>query len=98
MDGSLKNAYCDKRGTKGGRPKVIGETKLPKNWVAFLKDARNKEEFFHFLNNLFKISINYDGKKVYCTKYDTALLDREDHDTKNLAPCTHEEADIRIIR
>ncbi len=46
---SLKESTREKRG-KGVRRKVAGGTKLPSNWVSFLRDSLNKEELFHFLS------------------------------------------------
>ena len=45
---SLKDATREKRG-QGVRRKVAGQTKLPKNWMMFLRDADNKSELFSFL-------------------------------------------------
>lgn len=46
--GSLKEATREKRGT-GIRRKVAGQTKLPKQWMSFLRDPDNKTELFSFL-------------------------------------------------
>lgn len=46
---SLKQSTREKRG-KGVRRKVDGGTKLPFNWMSFLRDPLNKEELFHFLS------------------------------------------------
>ena len=43
--GSLKEATREKRG-KGIRRKVAGQTKLPKQWMSFLRDPDNKTELF----------------------------------------------------
>jgi len=43
---SLTNACRKKLGIPEASFKVTGQTKLPKNWQGFLKDARNKEERF----------------------------------------------------
>jgi len=45
---SLKDATREKRG-QGVRRKVAGQTKLPKNWMMFLRDPDNKSELFSFL-------------------------------------------------
>ncbi|KAK3737870.1 hypothetical protein QZH41_006348, partial [Actinostola sp. cb2023] len=47
---SLKASTRDKRG-KGTRRKVAGQTKLPKNWMEFLRDSENKKELFAFLSS-----------------------------------------------
>lgn len=47
---SLKDATREKRG-QGVRRKVAGQTKLPKNWMMFLRDPDNKSELFSFLTS-----------------------------------------------
>ena len=43
---SIKESTREKRGI---RRKVSGETKLPRNWMDFLRDSSNKTELFDFL-------------------------------------------------
>ena len=50
---SLKDATREKRG-QGVRRKVAGQTRLPKNWMMFLRDPDNKSELFSFLT--FKVA------------------------------------------
>ena len=45
---SIKESTREKR-RKGIRRKVSGETKLPRNWMDFLRDSSNKTELFDFL-------------------------------------------------
>jgi len=47
---SLKESTREKRG-KGMHRKVSGETKLPGNWMDFLRDSMNKKELFAFLTS-----------------------------------------------
>ena len=47
---SLKESTHDKRG-KGVRRKVSALTKLPTNWMDFLRDSMNKVESFSFLTS-----------------------------------------------
>ena len=47
---SLKDATREKRG-QGVRRKVAGQTKLPKNWMMFLRDPDNHSELFSFLTS-----------------------------------------------
>ena len=47
---SLKESTRGKRG-KGVRRKVSGKTKLPGNWMDFLRDSVNKKELFTFLTS-----------------------------------------------
>ena len=50
---SLKESTREKRGT-GVRRKVSSHTKLPGNWMDFLRDSMNKEELFGFLTSKIK--------------------------------------------
>ena len=50
VSNSLKDATREKRG-QGIRRKVAGQTKLPKNWMTFLRDPDNKSELFAFLTS-----------------------------------------------
>ena len=50
---SLKESTREKRGT-GVRRKVSGQTKLPGNWMDFLRDPINKKEMFAFLTSKVK--------------------------------------------
>ena len=47
---SLKEATREKRG-QGKRRTVAGQTKLPKQWMTFLRDPNNKSELFYFLSS-----------------------------------------------
>lgn len=61
--GSLKDSTREKRG-KGIRRKVSGATKVPPNWMQFLRDSVNKEELFAFLTN--KVAeYNWPENKVF---------------------------------
>ena len=90
---SLKSATRKKRG-KGIRVRVEGPKRIPKNWPEFLRDNNNKTELFDLLskkvaNKTFpgKVIITYE-EHVYCS---------EKVDLRPLAPCTHEEADTRML-
>ena len=50
---SLKESAREKRG-KGRRRKVSDDTKLPGNWMDFLRDPSNKKELFLFLTSKLK--------------------------------------------
>lgn len=47
---SLKNALREKRDS-GQRRKVLGSTKIPKDWKGFLRVDENKDELFKLLAN-----------------------------------------------
>ena len=63
---SLKESTREKRG-KGIRRKVAGGTKLPPNWMQFLRDSVNKEEPFAFLTNKVAEYNWPENKTVYIT-------------------------------
>lgn len=90
---SLKESTGKKR-VEGIRRKVSGNTKLPRNWVDFLRDSINKKELFEFLTA--KV-VKYNeplGKNVYITSGAAVALSglgspMEDYN--------HEEADTRLM-
>ena len=90
---SIKESTREKRG-KGIRRKVSGETKLPRNWMDFLRDSSNKTELFDFLTT--KVT-NYtfpQGKSVYITAAESVVAVPS---TNPMPNCNHEEADTRIV-
>ena len=48
--GSLKESTHEKQG-KGAHRKVLGQTKLPGNWIDLLRDTKSKKELFAFLTS-----------------------------------------------
>ncbi|KAK3923417.1 Envelopment polyprotein [Frankliniella fusca] len=92
---SLKHSTRQKRGD-GARTKVTLQTKVPKNWARFLRDATNKQELFRLIGK--KVTApRVDGKEVYSTLDDAVLTSTDRDVTGSLAPCNHEEADTRIM-
>ncbi|XP_065060733.1 uncharacterized protein LOC135687992 [Rhopilema esculentum] len=94
---SLKKSLRDKRGS-GQRRKVMASTRIPTDWKGFLKVDENKDELFKFLaNKLVSLTIP-DGKEIYTTYGDDVLwLSSTQRDVDYLVPCSHEEADTRLI-
>ena len=95
-DNSLKSQTREQR-ARGGheRRRVTASSPLPKNWQQFLRNGENKTELFSFLNDALISSdvvkcelVVTDGPGVVCNPL---------RDTRNLAPCMHEEADTRIM-
>ena len=80
---SLKAATRKKRG-KRIRRRVEPSSSIPRNWQAFLRIDENKVELFSFL----AVKIAAKEKDVFCT---------QPRDVAGLAPCTHEEADNRML-
>ena len=69
------------------RRKVFGETKLPRNWMDFLRDPSNKTELFDFLTT--KVA-NYtfpQGKSVYITAAESVVAVPS---TNPMPNCNHE--------
>ncbi len=85
--------------TKHGKEKcqcVVGRAKIPRNWEGFLRQADNKEELFSHLTQMI-INHPFDCKELYVTDSQNVLFTAPDTDLDYLQPCTHEEADSRMI-
>ncbi len=90
---SLKADTRSKRG-KGVRRRVESSSAIPGNWQEFLRIDENKTELFSFLaKNTAGITTN----KQVITTHHTDVLCTNRQDVLGLAPCTHEEADTRIL-
>ena len=91
--GSLKECTREKRG-KGVRRKVSGQTKIPGNWMDFLRDTKNKKELFAFLTSKVAGIIWPPDKSVYITsgQYVESM-----NSSRPMLACNHEEADTRIV-
>ncbi len=91
---SPKATRRKKRG-KGTRRRVQPNTKIPGNWQAFLRIDENKVELFAFLAQQ-SIKFHAEGK-VISTFGKLVLLNSQAEDISRLSPCTHEEADTRLL-
>ena len=90
---SLKPETRTRRG-KGIRRRVEPSNTIPGNWQEFLRINDNKIEMFSFLaSSAATIATN---KQVFSTCH-TGVLYTQSRDVSGLAPCTHEEADTRIL-
>ena len=92
---SLKAMTRQKRG-KGTRRCVHPNTHIPGNLDAFLRISENKIELFKCLAEQ-SVSIQYEGKQVISTAGKLVLLNSDRDDVSRLSPCTHEEADTRLL-
>lgn len=90
---SLKTEARSKRG-KGVRRRVEPSSVIPGNWQAFLRIDDNKTELFSFLA---KCVTALDADKPILSTHHTAVLCNQPRDNTGIAPCTHEEADTRIL-
>jgi hypothetical protein len=90
---SLKESTREKRGD-GVRRKVSAQTKLPRNWMDFLRDSMNKKELFAFLST--KVTeFNWSPDKAVYVTLEKAVASIG---SEILMPnCNHEEADTRIV-
>ena len=93
---SLKSTTRQKRG-KGVRRRVSAATSLPKKWKDFLREDDNKTELFKFLSQQAVHLPTSEGKVIYATDGVNVLSTLVDTDLQNLAPCSHEEADTRLL-
>ena len=91
---SLKAETRSKRGT-GVRRGVAPSTAIPGKWKEFLRIDENKVELFFFLATTVVASI--DCSKQIISTHRTEVLCNQSRDVSWLAPCSHIEADTRII-
>ncbi|RUM46947.1 MAG: hypothetical protein DSY80_01375, partial [Desulfocapsa sp.] len=92
---SLKQGVRESRG-KGTRRRVKATTAVPGNWESFLRVNDNKSELYDFLGQ-YSIAITTPGKEIYSTCGESVLCSTVGNNTITLAPCSHEEADSRIM-
>ncbi len=92
----LKSTTRQKRG-KGVRRRVAPTTTIPHNWKDFLGLDENKSELFSFLAQCVRSLSTEEGKCVYTTHECNVLSSVVDADMTYLAPCSHEEADTRLL-
>lgn len=95
MPGSLKACTRAKRGS-GVRRKVLPFGDLPRNWADFLHNAENKTELFQFLGNYAISQHEADDKQILVTDGSHVLCNHP-ADLSVLEPCSHEEADTRMM-
>ena len=90
---SLKAETRSKRG-KGIRRRVEPSSLLPSNWQQFLRIDQNKTELFAFLST--SVTSTTADKQIISTHHGEVKCSQP-RDLSALAPCTHEEADTRMI-
>ena len=95
IQNSLKAQTRDKSG-KGVHRRVQADARLPANWGEFLKVESNKTELFLYLAEQ-TTTLQCDTNKCILSTSDTLVLSSSDGVTPNISPCTHEEADTRLI-
>jgi hypothetical protein len=75
---------------------VQGDVRLPANWGNFLKVESNKTELLQYLAEQTTTLQCEEGKCILSTS-DILVLSSSDGITPYISPCTHEEADTRLI-
>ena len=70
---------------------------IPENWEAFLRSNVNKDELFRYLSDC--IHVCETGRKVSISTKDETIVSTQNDmsDVEYLQPCSHEEADTRIL-
>ena len=92
---TLKATARAKRG-KGIRQRVIASAHTPRNWQFFLRVDLNKQELFSFLSRTLAESVKHQ-KELVVTEGMQVLCVPAQQDAHLLAPCSHEEADSRMM-
>ena len=69
---------------------------VPRNWQEFFRLDNNKKELFLFLSEkVVKMAI--EGRQIVVTKGEEVLCSPPATRRNKLSPCSHEEADTRIM-
>ena len=95
LPGSPKAETRSKRG-KGVRRCVEPSSLIPRNWQEFLRVDDNKIELFSFLATTM-VAIQTENNQQIITTHRRNILCTQPREVSGLAPCSHEEADTRII-
>ena len=93
---SLKKATRQKRGS-GLRRRVEASSRIPGYWNAFLRVDENKTELFRFLAKQVERTELDQGKELFSTFGDSVLSSASREDLSSISPCSHEEADTRLL-
>ena len=93
---SLKATARKHRGI-GIRRHVVPAAPVPRNWQAFLRSNENKTELFKFLSGMLASMTLQHRQELVLTVDDDVVTVPCREDTSMLQPCTHEEADTRMI-
>ena len=94
LPGSLKDSARSKGG-KGILRRVRLDTRIPGNWTAFLRVDEKEELFLYLAEQL--TTMGTDHGEVVSTKHESVVFNNDRTDAPDLSPCTHEEADTRLL-
>ena len=75
---------------------VYSHAKLPGNWKNVLRNDDNKDELFQFLGHEC-VSKDTGDKFIVSTLLDGVVSSRDGWNTDLHQPCSHEEADTRML-
>ena len=92
---SLKTHTRECRGT-GDPLRVLESTRIPQNCKSVLRVDSNKTELFKFLATAVESTVPPIGKVLVTTKGEQ-VVSTDTLDVTDLQPCTHEEADYRVM-
>ena len=92
---SLKPQTREKR-EMGVSRRVEADVRLPANWGEFLKLESNKTELFEYLAQQTTM-LTCESNKCILSTSNTPVLSSSVDVTPQISPCTHEEADTRLI-
>ena len=76
---------------------MVGAAAIPGNWQNFLRVHTNKTELFKFLSQAIFTWFDQDDKQLVITDGEAVLSKPPLLDLALLAPCSHEEADSRML-
>ena len=93
---SLKGAKREERGI-GTRKKVSPFAVMPKTWKEFLRVDENKTKLFVFLSEVAACRPQSYDKELYTTHGSDALRSPTGLYVSNIALCSHEKADTRLV-
>ena len=99
LTSSLKHSTRNHRRHSGTMQiqRVIAGVPIPANWEAFLRSSANKDELFCYLSECTQ-ACEIGRKVIISTKDETIVSIQNDmNDIECLQPCSHEEADTRIL-
>ena len=79
------------------RRRVLADATMPRYWQNFLRVDSNKTELFTFLSDALITWFSQKDKQLVITDGEASLSKPLLLHTVSLAPCTHEEADSRML-
>ena len=76
---------------------MVAEGTLPRNKQNFLRIVSNETQLFKFLSDAFLMWFNLEDKELVVTDGDKVNTKPTLSDLSLMAPCTHEEAESRML-